>query len=322
MTAIMKTAEPGQQFPAATQETSSTAVAAQARAEVEARAIMALKRPRDMDDVRERLLKECRRPRFAQVARYQIPRAGKTIEGPSIRFAEAALRCMTNVLVQTATLYDDAEKRILRVTVTDLEANAAYSRDVTVAKTVERSSVKKDQLIVSQRLNSLGNVAYTVQASDDDLRMKEGAEVSRAVRTLFLRLLPGDVLDEAMDEIRGALKRGFDADPEAERKRHADAFAAIGVKPSELKEYLGHDLSLITAKEAEDLGALYFAIQDGETTFRAALESKRGATTNEPQPKPTEKLKVKLSKLKAASPAPALAEEIPGLIDPPADDVS
>ena len=69
-------------------DTAATAVAAQAKALVEARYIMALRRPRDMDVVREKMLKECMRPSFAAVARYVKPIGqdrAKWRPGPSIR---------------------------------------------------------------------------------------------------------------------------------------------------------------------------------------------------------------------------------------------
>nr|NIU03565.1 hypothetical protein [Gammaproteobacteria bacterium]NIV50929.1 hypothetical protein [Gammaproteobacteria bacterium]NIX84839.1 hypothetical protein [Gammaproteobacteria bacterium] len=105
--------------PHATAETASTAVAAQAAASVQARYVMALQRPRNIDQVRVDLLKECKRPGFARVAMYHKP-IGKGVTGPSIRFAEAAMRCMGNLMPEVATLYDDHDKRILRVSVTDL----------------------------------------------------------------------------------------------------------------------------------------------------------------------------------------------------------
>ena len=116
-------------------ETAISASAAQARASVEARFVMALHRPRDIDNVRVRLLKECKRPGFAEVARYSRPIGNTKIEGPSIRFAEAAIRHMGNIDAQAHTIYDSAENRILRVEVTDLETNATYSKEITVRKT-------------------------------------------------------------------------------------------------------------------------------------------------------------------------------------------
>src|SRR5689334_21167621 len=59
-----------------TAETSTTALAERARAEIESRYVMALRRPRDFHMARDRMLKECKRPGFAEVARYAKPVGG------------------------------------------------------------------------------------------------------------------------------------------------------------------------------------------------------------------------------------------------------
>lgn len=122
-------------------ETASSAVAAQAKAAVEARYILAMRRPREREDVRTRLKKECKRPGFADAAWYRKP-IGNGVEGFSIRFAEAALRCMTNAYPETMIVYEDDRKRIIQVTVTDLESNITYSSQLVLSKTVERSKLK------------------------------------------------------------------------------------------------------------------------------------------------------------------------------------
>ena len=63
-------------------ETASSSVAARAKAEVEARAIVALQRPRSVNQFRIGLLESCRRSRFAETARYSKPVGGGKVEGP------------------------------------------------------------------------------------------------------------------------------------------------------------------------------------------------------------------------------------------------
>src|SRR5205809_3863734 len=92
-----------------TGERQQTALAARATAEVNARYIMALQRPRSWDDVRVRLLAECRRPGFARVARYLKP-IGKGVAGPSIRFAEACLRYCGNASASATVTFEDRTK--------------------------------------------------------------------------------------------------------------------------------------------------------------------------------------------------------------------
>lgn len=265
-------------------ETASVAVAAQARAAVEARYVIAYKRPRDWDDVRVRLLNECSRPGFAATARYRKP-IGKGVEGPSIRFAEAALRCMGNVLPEVQVVYDDDRKRIVRVSVTDLEANLTYSTDVLVEKTVERKDIKEGQQVLGRRMNSYGKLVYLVAATEDDLLNKQASHVSKSLRQSGLRLLPGDILEECMVRVVEVVMRGDAADPDAAKKKLADAFAALGVLPAQLREYLGHELGQCSPAELGDLRALWMAIRDGETTWAAgettwaaAMESEIGMT--------------------------------------------
>lgn len=281
-------------------ETASAAVAAQATAQIQARYIVAMRRPRDWDDVRVRILKECRRPSFADVAMFSLPRGGKKIEGLSIRFAEAALRCMTNVLPEQITVYDDAEKRIIQVSVTDLEANLTYSKQITVAKTVERSKPMDDGFFFTVRNNSQGRKVYTVPATEDDLLAKEGALVSKAIRTLTMRMLPGDITDEADTLIRVTLRDRAAKDPDGERKAIADAFSTLSVLPSDLKDYLGHPLEQTSPAELVELRGLFTAIKAGEATFRDALAAKKGKEDGEdegaPGSKKTDELKEKLKR--------------------------
>lgn len=258
-------------------DTASTAVAAQAKALVEARYIMAIRRPRDMDVVRERMLKECARPSFAAVARYTKPIGkdkSKWPTGPSIRFAEAAVRNMTNITVETMTVYDDREKRIVRVMVTDLEANVPYSQDITIAKTIERRQKKDGDTVISTRTNSYGDTVYILEGTDDDIINKQQALISKAVRTLGLRLIPGDIVDECMDQVLVTQANADAQDPDAAKRKLFDAFSVLGVRAEQLKEYLGHDAEALSPKEVAELRGLYAAIRDGEASWREVMDTR------------------------------------------------
>lgn len=256
-------------------ETSATAVAAQAKAMVETRYIMALRRPRQWDQVRQDLLKECRRPSFAnnKSAYYRKP-ISNGVEGLGIRFVEVALRCMTNVLVETSMIFEDENKEIHRVSVTDLESNLTYPLDVRVTKTVERSKPNDDGSYISVRKNSYNKNTYTVSATDDDLLNKRAAQISKAIRTLGLRIIPGDLQDEAESIIKAIRLDEAARDPDTERKRIADAFGEIGVKAADLAEYLGHSLDTCSPAELVNLRGIYGAIRDGESSWKSVMESK------------------------------------------------
>lgn len=284
-------------------ENAAIAMAAQQKAIVEARYKMALARPRDLDKVRQDMLKDARRPSFANVAIYHKP-VGKGIEGPSIRFVEAAIRNMTNILTETATVSEDDERRVIRVAVSDLETNTYFSQEVTVTKTVERAKLPQGEKPIRVRTNSYGKPVYILHGTDDDILNKQNALISKAVRTLGLRLIPGDLVDEALYYVRQTMAKQDAQNPDAAKNRLVDAFAQLGVAVEQLKEYVGHELSALSPAELQTLRGIYSAIKDGETSWKAIMDAeaekkagkdaeakraakKQPATTQQPKSAPT-----------------------------------
>lgn len=288
-------------------ENNAIAMAAQQKAVVEARYKMALARPRDIDLVRQKMLKDACRPSFAAVAIYHKP-VGNGVEGPSIRFVEAAIRNMTNILTETATISEDEERRVIRVAVSDLETNTYFSQDVTVTKTVERKKLPPGEKPIRVRTNSYGQMVYIIHGSDDDILNKQNALISKAVRTLGLRLIPGDLVDEAIYCVRKTMATEDAQNPDAAKNRIIDAFSQLGVSVESLKDYLGHELSSIDPNELQTLRALYSAIKDGETTWKSVMDDKaeREAKSKE-QPKAAPKQAT--AKKQAAKQTPAAEPE-------------
>jgi hypothetical protein len=290
-------------------ETASVAVAAQAKASVEARYLVAMKNPRSWDTVRLRILQACKRLGFAEGARYSKPVGGKSIVGPSIRFAEESLRAMGNAYVETMVVFDDEERRIVRVTVTDLESNLSYPHDITVEKTVERQKVREGQEVIGRRQNTKGVTVYLIRATEDDLLVKQAAMVSKAIRTGALRLLPSDILEEAMELVPETLLKEDAKDPASARKRVCDAFFSIGVEPTDLEEYLGHKLEGSTPAEISLLRTIYQALRDGETTWPEVLETKGKNGGFKKADRGTDALREKISATPAATEPPSPAAE-------------
>ena len=268
-------------------ESASSAVAAQAKAMVESRYVMAMRNPRNWDQVRLDLIRECRRPSFADnKSAYYVKPIGAGVEGLGIRFVEVALRCMKNVLVETSMIFEDDLKEVHRVSVTDLEANITYPLDVRVSKTVERSKPNSDGSYLSVRKNSKGYDVYTLTGTDDDILNKRGALISKAIRTIGLRIIPGDLCDEAEAIIKAVRLDSAAKDPDAERRKIVDAFAEIGVNATDLTAYLGHAIAQCSPAQIVNLRGIYGAIRDGEATWQTVMQNKAdqngaGAPTGE-----------------------------------------
>lgn len=295
-----KVAAPGQQLPAPTGETASSAVAAREKASVEARYVVALHRPRNPDQARIRLLARCKSPLFAEAAEYSKPvGGGKKAKGASIRMMEELARQWGNIDVQSPVVFDDPERRIVRVSATDLESNYAASVDVILEKTVERRSPRDGEEIVSSRTNSQGVPVYRIRADEDAFLVKQNSNLAKTRRECIRAIVPGDLVEEALRACADTRASEVKQDPAGARKRLADAFYAVGVMPAQLCEYLGKpSLEAVTDAEIEVLRALYAGIRDGETTWAAVMEERVGEAPKEVQPtaKGSEGLKARLGK--------------------------
>jgi len=282
-----------------TRDTETAAVTAAAVAEVQAAYAIAIRFPRNLEQVRSRMLEAARRPGFQKAARYAKPVGTGKVEGWSIRAAEEFIRDMGNLRVTTATTYESESERKVRVQVTDLETNASFGRELTIQKSVERKGDKvareRAQDIISQRKNSYGETVYVVRATEDELQQKESSAISKVLRNEGLRLIPGDLLEEAFDVINGVKEQGKKMTASKEEARKiVDAFSTRGVTVKEIEEYLGCPVAQVTVADISDLREIWVAITSEGARWAEYLEGKRqertktaGSTTGTAKEAPT-----------------------------------
>ena len=264
-------------------ETAISPLVAQAEAREKVRFLIALKRPRNMDEVRLKLLNAIERPGWAGVpgkdkeknwgaAWYDKP-IGTGVEGFSIRFAEEAMLAMGNIDVAAITLYEDERVRQLQLVVLDLENNNSYPASITIEKTVIRKSLRRGETSpFPPVINSFGDVTYKMPASQDDMTQKQASEISKAMRTGIMRILPGWIKAECRTRIL-ELRRGAVAkDPDGFRKKILDGFAALNIMPSDLEKLLGCEVAKASPDQLADLRDLWKNIANGDETFADALE--------------------------------------------------
>lgn len=122
---------------------------------------------------------------------------------------------------------------------------------------------------------------FTVPATDDDVLNKTNALISKAVRTLGLRLVPGDLVDEALNNVRQTMATRDARDPDAAKKQILDSFGSLGIPVDSLKDYLGHGLETIAPSELQELRSTYMALRDGETTWKAVMDAREDSRKSE-----------------------------------------
>lgn len=282
-----------------TGETAGQILAARAKAEVEARYIIAMKRPRDWDVVRDRMLNACKRAGFAGSAIESVFGAGwyrkpgkAAVEGFSVRFAEEARRNMGNIDLRTTVTFEDAEKRFIQVDVSDLENNISETACVVVDKTVERAFLKDGETAISTRINSAGKPVYLRAATEDEIMVKQNSAVSKAVRNGILRLLPGDIQAECRDIILSIRDGEAIEDPTKTKKKIMDSFSSVGVGPADVAQYLGHSLDSLSPAETNLLRNLFRMVSSGEKSWHEIMTDLAEENGSDPPPVETPKKKM------------------------------
>ena len=262
-------------------ETAATAVAAAAKAQIESRYMMAVARPRDVIAYREKLLKECDRVGFADDATYRLKFTGQTkpVTGLTIRFAEAAMRLFGNIYQDAMVVFDDEEKVLVRVSVTDLETNSCATADARILKVVERRELKEGQEELGQRLNMYGDLVYLVRATDEQMRGKINAEISRTKRNLIKSLVPGDITEECLARCRETAAKRDKDDPDAALYKITDAFAQMNVTHADLVDFIGKPLTRLQPADLQELRENLHAMREGETTWEDIMDKKHPPQT-------------------------------------------
>ncbi len=265
-------------------EVAASSSAALAKATIEAKFAIAYKNPRNVEAATERILAACKRPKFAERAIYSKPGAkllNKSTgqweqtfyRGKSIRFAETAIGAWGNVDVSAVTAWEDEEKRLIRITVTDLETNLSYTDEVMVDKIVERKKLKEGQESIGTRKNQNGDTVFLVRATEDELKNKVNAAKSFSIRNSGLRLIPSDIQEDAEEAIK-ATNAAATQDRAATGRKVADSFNTLGITTRDIEQFLGHKVSECNAEELENLRGIYSAIQDGEAKWSDYMPEK------------------------------------------------
>ena len=289
-------------------ELSDASEASRVAAEVQAKFIMAERKPRNYMDIRARLLQACERRAFAMAGIYSKPIGNTKIRGLSIRFAEEAAKNYGNMGVRMETLRDDDMSVKVRISVTDFETNYTTEQECNIEKTIERRNVRAGQEVIGERENTKGEKVYIIKATADDIANKTMNQAAKARRNCILQHIPADLLEEAKDTMDKAQRSDISSDLPGQIKKICDSFMRIGVRPAALTKYLGHDINATSPVEVQHLREVYTAISSGEATWADFDEDATIADAASPKSK-ADSLKSRLETHKAANSVDDVEEE-------------
>lgn len=249
---------------------SATSSVEQSRAvaETQAAMVVAQRFPRDENASVLRVTKACQRFSFAKVAKYKFPRGKESVTGPSIRLAEAIARHWGNLSYGFRELSRTGDSSEVEAFCWDLETNVKVVRTFAVKHFRDKKT---------------GNEALT---SERDKYELVANMAQRRVRACILEIIPGDVVEMALEECEKTKAKG-DGKPIEDRIREmVKAFDAMGISIPMIEGYLKHELKLTTHEEISSLIDVYTTIRDGQAKKEDFFSAKPEVPKQEPTPEP------------------------------------
>ncbi len=215
--------------------------------EVQVSMLAAKRFPRDEYTAMNRIKATCQRPKLAEQAVYRYPRGGQNVSGPSIRLAEAIAQNWGNIDCGIIELENRNGKSEMMAYAWDLETNTRVTKTFSVLHRRDTKQGSKDL--------TDGRDIYEATANFGARRM----------RACILSVLPGDVVDAAVEECKKTVA-DKDSRPVSEiLDELLKAFKAISVNKDQLEKYFDKQLTMMTKEELVDLRAVYKAIKDGQS---------------------------------------------------------
>ena len=241
--------------------------------------------PRDLAEVTARMNQACSRLTLAQSATYALPRGGTTVEGPSIRLAEALIGAWGNAEAgwkEVARHWDpkgaDGKGCMVSECVAfcfDKETNVRREISFTVNHTRDKNEYEGGRKVMKRVALESERDVYELCAN----------MASRRIRACILQVVPGWLTEEALEIVSATLKKDENAEKLPERIQSMEAkFLELGVSRAQLEKKLGHSLEPndMTMAEVYRLGRVYTSIADGMIRMNDVFPTEEQSEVKDP----------------------------------------
>lgn len=222
----------------------SDADVARAVAEAQGAMMIAKRFPRDPQEAIDRIVQACTREGLARRALYAYARGGSDITGPSIRLAEAIAMEWGNLQFGLREVEQRDGESTVEAFAWDVQSNTR------VTKLFQVSHV---------RATKQGRTKLTDPRDIYEMVANQGA---RRVRACILSIIPGDVIEAAVEQVNQTLSTKESLTPE-KIKAMVESFEEIGVTKEMLEAQIQRRLDAITPALVVRLRSIYTSIKDG-----------------------------------------------------------
>lgn len=200
--------------------------------------------PRDVVAARDRILNACTRPRLAETACYTYNRGGTDVTGPSIRLAEMLVQNWGNMKAGIRELEQRNGESTCEAFAWDMETNAIQTKIFQVRHI---------------RHTKKGDYPLTDPRDIYELVANNGA---RRLRACILAVIPGDIVEEAVEACDATLKTKFDVTPERIRGM-VEKFKDFDVTVPQIEKRIQCHLDAMKPAQLANIGKIYNSLKDG-----------------------------------------------------------
>ena len=206
--------------------------------------IIAKRFPRNEKEAVDKIMLACQRPALAESAIYTYARGGTDITGPSIRLAEAMAQAWGNLEFGVREIEQRDRESVIESFAWDMETN-----------------VRQVKVFTVKHLRTTRNGSYALEDPRDiyEMTANQGA---RRLRACILGILPGDIVEAAVEECEKTMQAKADTGPEAIKKL-LDVFGKLGVTREQIEARIQRRIEAITAAQLVGLRKIYNSLSDG-----------------------------------------------------------
>jgi hypothetical protein len=241
-------------------------------AEILAMVAMAHRFPRDVIAATDRILNAFTRTTLAEKAAYQYAKGGTDVSGPSIRAAEAIAQMWGNLRM--------GFREISRGISPD---GVPFSEVEAFCWDMETGNSQPLQFMVPHWRDTKGG-GYKIKDERDIYELMAN-QAQRRKRACILAMIPGDIVEAAMNQADLTLRTKADTSPEAMAKM-VEAFATFGVNKEHIEKRIQRRLESIQPAQVVMLKRVYASLRDDMSSPADWFEMEEGDAPVKPAAKP------------------------------------
>ncbi|WP_370452375.1 hypothetical protein [Cohnella sp. AR92] len=229
------------------QEKSVTAEAMVSRQaqEVQVAMLSAKRFPRDEYESYNRIMKSCERLSLAECAMYEYPKGGQKVTGPSIRLAEAIAQAWGNIDSGVVELEQRLGESTMMAYAWDLETNTRQAQIFTVKHSMKAKGAVKN-------LDDPRDIY--------ELTANQGA---RRRRACILAVIPGDVVDAAVEKCKETIRKGQKEPLEDRIRKMLSIFhGEFQVSKDSVEKFIGCAAEAFSENDFIRLKSVYRSLRD------------------------------------------------------------